>query len=94
MIDARNFKADVRLKKLRGQYIDPRDAKTPFEDWAERYLEEKLRLRPRTREKFEGRTRGIPLMTTSWDFARLPCSEALFSRHPFTPRYARIRVAC
>jgi hypothetical protein len=33
----RNFKADVRMKKQRGEYIDPRDAKTPFEVWAEKY---------------------------------------------------------
>ena len=29
--------ADVRMKKQRGEYIDPRDAKTPFEVWAEKY---------------------------------------------------------
>ena len=34
LIDARNFKAEVRMKKQRGEYVDPRDAKTPFEVWA------------------------------------------------------------
>lgn len=62
LIDARTFKADVRMKKLRGEYIDPRDAKTPLEVWAEKYLEEKLRLRPRTKEKYESslRTHLLP----------------------------------
>lgn len=62
LIDARDFKADVRIKVHRGQYIDPRDAKTPFAIWAEKYLEEKLRLRPRTREKYASslRTHLLP----------------------------------
>jgi hypothetical protein len=38
LVDARNLKADVRMKKQRGEYIDPRDPKTPFEVWAEKYL--------------------------------------------------------
>ena len=57
LIDARNFKAEVRMKKQRGEYVDPRDAKTPFEVWAAKYLEEKLRLRPRTKEKYESSLR-------------------------------------
>jgi integrase len=57
LIDARDFKADIRIKVQRGEYTDPRDAKTPFEDWAEKYLEEKLRLRPRTKEKYESSLR-------------------------------------
>jgi integrase len=57
LIDARDFKADIRIKVQRGEYTDPRDAKTPFEDWAEKYLEEKLRLCPRTKEKYESSLR-------------------------------------
>ncbi len=58
LIDARDFKADIRIKVQRGDYIDPRDAKTPFEDWAKKYLKEKLRLRPRTKEKYNSLLRN------------------------------------
>jgi integrase len=53
LLEARNFKAAVRVDKQRGNYVDPRDAKRKFSEWAERYMEQKLRLRPRTRDKYE-----------------------------------------
>ena len=53
VIDARNFKASVRVDKQRGAYVDPLDAKRKLADWAAAYMAQKLRLRPRTREKYE-----------------------------------------
>lgn len=53
LIDARNFKASVRVDKQRGNYVDPKNAKRKLSDWAEKYMDQKLRLRPRTRDKYE-----------------------------------------
>jgi hypothetical protein len=57
LADARNFKAEVRIDKHRGEFIDPRNPKTPFPKWAEKYLDQKLALRPRTRDKYESALR-------------------------------------
>lgn len=64
--DARNFKADVRISKHRGEFIDPRNPKTTFGTWAEKYLEQKLALRPRTRDRYESALR-LHLLPTFGD---------------------------
>ncbi|CAN5684896.1 hypothetical protein BH20ACT21_BH20ACT21_10180 [soil metagenome] len=51
--EARNFRADVRVRKNRSEYIDPRHARIKFSDLASRYLNQKLGLRRRTRDKYE-----------------------------------------
>lgn len=47
----------VGREGLFGEYIDSRDATMPFELWAPKYLEKKLRLRLRTKEKYESSLR-------------------------------------
>jgi integrase len=57
LLEARNFKASVRVDKQRGTFVDPRDGKRKFSEWAETYMEQKIRLRPRTQEKYESMLR-------------------------------------
>ena len=55
--DAKRFKAAVMTDKDRGQWQDPKNAKTPFLDVAEAHLAHKLNLRPRTAEKYRSSLR-------------------------------------
>ena len=50
---AKAFKAAMEADKHRGNWIDPTPAKVPFAQWSERYMTEKLSIRPRTVEKYE-----------------------------------------
>jgi integrase len=55
--DATRFKAAIETDKDRGDWSNPRRAREPFGTVAERYLDHKLRLRTRTREKYESTLR-------------------------------------
>lgn len=54
LADARNFKASVRITELHGEFVDPKDSRTSFSEVAARFMDQKLGLRRRTREKYEG----------------------------------------
>lgn len=62
LVDARTYKAHIRLKKQRGDLVDTEVSQIKFEKWAESYLEQKVALRERTREKYESalRTHLLP----------------------------------
>ena len=62
LVDARSFKADMRLRKQRGDFVDPSATRVRFEDWAYQYLDHKIALRERTLDKYESalRTHLIP----------------------------------
>jgi len=47
--DAKRFMQDVAVDKRRGDYIDPRLARTQFDEWARKYFAGKLNLRASTR---------------------------------------------
>ena len=51
--DAKKFRAAVVTDKARGQWRDPKNAKTLFSDVAEAHLSRKIKLRPRTAENTE-----------------------------------------
>lgn len=57
LVDARSFKADMRLRKQRGDYIDPSATRVRFGEWAHQYLEQKIALRERTLDKYESALR-------------------------------------
>lgn len=61
--DAQNFANTVEADKLRGEWIDPRLGKTPFEGYVAGYLETLSHLRPSTRLKVEGHLRNYVLPT-------------------------------
>ena len=61
--DAQNFANTVETDKLRGQWVDPKLAKTPFEDFVAAYLDTLSHLRPSTRLKVEGHLRNYILPT-------------------------------
>ena len=51
--DALDFAASVRTDKARGLFVDPRDGKTAFGDYAEQVMQSRLKLRPSTRARDE-----------------------------------------
>ncbi len=57
LIDARSFKAEMRVRKRRGDLQEPRGRKTKFSEWAQAYLDQKVALRERTLDKYESALR-------------------------------------
>ncbi len=57
LVDARSFKAEMRVRKRRGDLPEPRGRKTKFSAWATTYLEQKVALRDRTVDKYESALR-------------------------------------
>lgn len=53
LTDAKRFKRNADTDRDRRTLVDPRRARTAFEDWARTYLAAKLSLRSRTKEKYE-----------------------------------------
>lgn len=51
--DAKDFAASVRIDKRRGLFVDPRDGKTAFGDYAGQVMASRLKLRPSTRARDE-----------------------------------------
>lgn len=62
LVDARAFKADMRLRKQRGDFIDVSAMRVKFGEWAHLYVEQKIALRARTLDKYESalRTHLLP----------------------------------
>ena len=62
LVDARSFKAEMRLRKQRGEVIDPLARRVRFDQWAKQYLDQKIALRERTLDKYESalRTHLLP----------------------------------
>jgi integrase len=60
--DADAFLTSVGSSKLRGEWIDPRRAKVPLEEWAERWLSTTVHLKPKTRAGYDSllRTHVLP----------------------------------
>lgn len=58
IVDARNFRADIRLRKQRGDLIDPSIGRMKFSEWADVHMEQKIALRERTRDKYESALRA------------------------------------
>ena len=52
--DARAFLADVEHDMRRGEWIDPKLARIPFEQWADRWWATTTKLRPTTRRGYWG----------------------------------------
>lgn len=61
--DAEQFATKSEADKLRGQWLDPKLAKTPFEEVAAIYLDGLVHLAPSTRMKVEGHLRNYILPT-------------------------------
>ncbi len=57
LVDARSHKAEMRVRKQRGDLPEPRGRKTKFSAWAKTYLEQKVALRDRTVDKYESALR-------------------------------------
>lgn len=51
--EARDFQGEIKRSIRKGDFIDPAAAKTTFRDWAEKYLEQKLNIGRRTRDRYE-----------------------------------------
>jgi len=51
--DADAFLTSVDGSKLRGEWIDPRRAKVPLEDWTHRWLATTVHLKPKTRAGYD-----------------------------------------
>jgi integrase len=58
LADARSFKAQARLLRPRYGQLDPAASRITFEEWAESYLEQKVSLRQRTRDRYEAELRA------------------------------------
>ena len=61
--EAEQFATKMEADKLRGQWLDPKLAKTPFEDVVATYLDTLVHLSPSTRMKVEGHLRNYVLPT-------------------------------
>ena len=55
--EARKFRAAMMTDKERGEWRDPKDSRVPFADVTEAHLSRKLKLRPRTAEKYRSSLR-------------------------------------
>jgi integrase len=55
--EAKKFRAAVMTDKARGRWHDPKTAKALFSDVAEAHLSRKIKLRPRTAEKYRSSLR-------------------------------------
>jgi integrase len=53
LADARSFRARARLLRSRRGHLDPVAYRLTFGAWAEAYLEQKVSLRQRTKERYE-----------------------------------------
>jgi integrase len=62
LVDARSVKAEMRLRKQRGEVVDPSAQRTRFDQWSKQYLDQKIALRERTLDKYESalRTHLLP----------------------------------
>lgn len=61
-VDADAFIASMETSKRKGDWVDPRRARVPFEDWAERWLATTVHLKPKTRAGYDSllRTHILP----------------------------------
>jgi len=60
--DADAFLASVETSKRRGEWVDPRRAKVPLEEWTARWLATTIHLKPKTRAGYDSllRTHILP----------------------------------
>lgn len=58
LADARNFKAQSRLLLPRHGHLDPAASRMTFGTWAEAYLEQKVSLRQRTKDRYKSELRA------------------------------------
>ena len=58
LVDARNFRNRTRLLQPRRGHLDPAASRLTFEAWAEAYLEQKVSLRQRTKDRYEAELRA------------------------------------
>lgn len=56
--DAERFARKVEVEKEAGSYVDPKSGRVKFEDYANEWLDHRPKLRPRTREFYEGLLRN------------------------------------
>lgn len=61
--EAKKFATTIEADKLRGNWLDPKLAKTPFEEVVATYLDTLVHLSPSTRMKVEGHLRNYVLPT-------------------------------
>ena len=52
--DAKDWLTSVENSKITGTYVDPNRAKITVATWADEWLESKLDLAPKTRDRYEG----------------------------------------
>lgn len=53
LAEARKFQAETTSSIRRGNFIDPGRSKTTFGEWAEKYLDQKLNIGRRTRDRYQ-----------------------------------------
>jgi integrase len=58
LTDARTFRAHARLLRPRRGHFDPAASRITFQEWAEAYLDQRVAIRPRTRDRYEGELRA------------------------------------
>ena len=58
LTDARNFRAQARLLRPRHGNLDPIASRITFEGWADAYLDQKVSLRERTRDRYKSELRA------------------------------------
>src|ERR671919_615870 len=58
LTDARNFRARARLLRPHRGNLDPLASRITFEGWAEAYLDQKISLRERTRDRYKSELRA------------------------------------
>ena len=58
LVDARNFRNRTRLLQPRRGHLDTAASRLTFEAWAEAYLEQKVSLRQRTKDRYEAELRA------------------------------------
>lgn len=68
-VDALDYLTTVEGSKLVGGYIDPRRSSTPVGEWADQWLQTKLNVTPKTRERYEGIVRSQ--IKTKWGNVKL-----------------------
>lgn len=56
--DAKRYLSTIELEKMTGDWVDPDMSKTRFSDYAPRWLDTKVNVRPRTLINIEGRLRN------------------------------------
>ena len=74
LTDARNFRAQARLLRPRRGNLDPIASRITSEGWADAYLDQKVSLRERTRDRLQERVAGPPrsLLRAENDVLHLP----------------------